>query len=514
MVEGDSFVDLLAARVVQTPDAPFLLDEHRGCVTFRQYQDRTVRVAAALAAEGIGLGTRVAWQLPTRISTALLVGALARLGAVQAPVIPAYRSRETTAAVTAVGAEFILVPGTYRGVDYLDMARALPGSPRVLEIGENAPELDDVSTLLPVGDVRPRDSQDGRWIYFTSGSSGTPKAVVHHDRSLASAAYGMAYQGRFGDAEDEVTSMAYPIAHIGGAAQLLALVTTGRPTVLVESFDPHRTAEVFRRRMVTMTGGGPVFYAALLAEQRKQPGVPLIPSLRRMSGGGAPCPPSLFAQVGDEIGATVVHSYGMTESPMICIASPMDSPEQLAETEGRPAPGMELRVVEGGTSVPTGIDGDIEIRGTNLFLRYLDEAATHEAFTPDGWFRTGDRGHLRHDGHVEVTGRTKDLIIRKGENIAPQEIEQLLSTHRAIAQVAVIGLPDEELGERICAVVTRRSQELTLSLQDITDFLRDAGVMPQKLPEQLEILEDLPRRGTGKIDKNKLRNDLNTAPAV
>jgi acyl-CoA synthetase (AMP-forming)/AMP-acid ligase II len=507
-VEGDSFVELLDARVRLTPDAPFLMDEHGRRVTFREYRHRAARVAAWLAAQGIGPGSRVVWQLPTRISTALLIGALARLGAVQAPVIPAYRSREATAAITAAGAEFVLAPDAAGGLDYRRIVGELPGSTHIVRLGENAPELDDVTELPPVADIVPRDPQDGRWVYFTSGSSGTPKAVLHHDRSLISSAYGMARQGRIGEAADEVTSMTYPIAHVGGAAQLLALIVTGKPTVLIEAFDPRRTAETLRRHSVTTTGGGPVFYAALLAEQRKHPDGPLIPSLRYLTGGGAPCPPSLYAQVREEMGVTVLHSYGMTETPMICIASPADSSEQLAETEGRPAPGMRIRIVEDGEPVAVGTDGDIELRGTNLFLRYLDEAATRAAFTPDGWFRTGDRGYLRADGYVEVTGRTKDLIIRKGENIAPQEIEQLLSAHPAIAQVAVIGLPDEERGERVCAVVTPRNPQPPLRLADITDFLRNAGVMAQKLPEQLEIVEELPRSGTGKIDKNKLRSDL------
>ncbi|GGL12418.1 class I adenylate-forming enzyme family protein [Nocardia jinanensis] len=514
LVRGDSFVELLDARVRLTPDAPFLLDELGGRVTFGQYRHRAERIAAALAAAGAGPGSRVVWQLPTRISTALLIGALARLGAVQAPVIPAYRSRETTAAVIAAGAEFLLVPTEGGAIDYHRLAREVPGSPRIVRIGVDAPELDEVTGLPAVADIAPRDSQDGRWVYFTSGSSGTPKAALHHDRSLISSAYGMAEQGRLGADPAEVTSMTYPIAHVGGIAQLTALIVTGKPTVLIEAFDPRRTAETLRRNSVTTTGGGPVFYAALLAEQRKDPDRPLIPSLRYLTGGGAPCPPSLYAQVRAEMGVTVLHSYGMTETPMICIASPLDSAEQLAETEGRPAPGMQVRIVEDGEPVAVGTDGDIELRGTNLFLRYLDEAATRAAFTADGWFRTGDRGHLRADGHLEVTGRTKDLIIRKGENIAPQEIEQLLSTHPAIAQVAVIGLPDAERGERVCAVVIPRDPQSALRLGDLTDFLRAAGVMPQKLPEQLEIAADLPRSGTGKVDKNKLRRDLDTAPAV
>jgi non-ribosomal peptide synthetase component E (peptide arylation enzyme) len=255
-----------------------------------------------------------------------------------------------------------------------------------------------------------------------------------------------------------------------------------------------------------------VFYTALLAQQRALGrGARLLPSLRLLTGGGAPCPPALFWAVRAELGAVLAHDYGMTEVPMICVASPTDTDEQLAESDGAPIPGNRVRVTDGAAVLPAGQDGEIQVQGAAVFRGYTDPLQSEAAFTPDGWFRTGDRGHLRPDGHVEVAGRIKDLIIRKGEKIAPLELETLLAEHPAIAEVAVIGLPDEVRGERVCAVLTVRSGVRPPALADVSEFLRDAGIMAQKLPEQVEIVDQMPRTGLGKIAKIALRDRLSRA---
>ncbi|MFJ8816450.1 class I adenylate-forming enzyme family protein [Amycolatopsis thermoflava] len=505
---ADGFWDLVRRCADRAGSRPLLLDERDASLTVAEFRDRAERVAAALWAQGIGPGTRVAWQLPTRVSTALVMAALARLGAVQAPVIPMYRERETGAAVEASAAEVMLVPGTWRGFDYAAMARGLPGSPRVLTIGAEAPESADPSVLPPA----PGASGDVRWIYFTSGSSGLPKGAQHADSSLLAAARGFTLHSGLGTRPDDVGSMPYPIAHIGGIVYLMTALLGGFPVVLVEAFDPAATAEVFRRHRVTATGGSTVFYTALLAAQRKlPPGELLVPSLRLLKGGGAPCPPSVYRAVRAEMRVMLAHDYGMTEVPMICVASPEDTDEQLAETEGRPIPGNEVRIADGEEILPPGRDGEIQVKGAAVFRGYTDPAQTAEAFTADGWFRTGDLGHLRADGYVEVTGRLKDVIIRKGEKIGPLELESLLVEHPAVAEAAVIGLPDADRGERVCAIVTLRG-EARPTLEEIVAYLRNAGLMSQKLPEQLEIVEELPRTGLGKTSKPALRRRFAADP--
>ncbi|WP_245717780.1 class I adenylate-forming enzyme family protein [Nocardia miyunensis] len=498
--------DLVRERAERSARQPMLVDEHGTTLTFGDFRLRAERVAAALHAEGIGPGSRVAWQLPTRISTLLVMAALARLGALQAPIIPIYRERETGVAVAAAEADTMLIPGVWRGTDYRAMAEGLPGSRRVLTIGMVAPELADVAALPP----EPVVSEDIRWVYFTSGSSGQPKGACHGDSSLLAAARGFTQRG--GLVPDEFGGIPFPVAHIGGAIYLLSVLLVGFPAVVVEAFDPAATSELFRRHGVTFTGGSTVFYTALLNEQRKlAPGERLLPSLRLLKGGGAPCPPSVYHAVRAELHATVAHDYGATEVPMICVASPDDTDEQLAQTEGRPIPGLMLRVVADDQELPVGRDGEIQVKGASVFRGYTDPALTASAFTADGWFRTGDLGHLRADGYVEVTGRLKDMIIRKGENIGPVEVEALLAEHPAVAEVAVIGLPDAERGELVCAVITVRPNTATPTLSDIAARLREAGLMPQKLPERLEIVAELPKTGLGKLDKQSLRRTFSGA---
>jgi non-ribosomal peptide synthetase component E (peptide arylation enzyme) len=165
-----------------------------------------------------------------------------------------------------------------------------------------------------------------------------------------------------------------------------------------------------------------------------------------------------------------------------------------------------VRIVDDSAVLPAGVEGEIQVRGVAVCHGYTDPSLDPGAFTADGWFRTGDRGRLRTDGHVEVTGRTKDLIIRKGEKIAPLELETLLIQHPAVAEVAVVGLPDDERGEMVCAVLVTRSGASAPSLDEVSSFLRANGLMPQKLPEQVEIVSELPRTGLGKVAKLALRD--------
>ncbi|NUS57530.1 MAG: AMP-binding protein, partial [Streptomycetaceae bacterium] len=285
------------------------------------------------------------------------------------------------------------------------------------------------------------------------------------------------------------------------------VLMTGFPAVVVEFFDPATAIPVYRRLGVTMVGGSTAFYLAFLAEQRKQPGERIIPSLRIVSGGGAPKPPELFREVHDELGAVLCHGYGMTEVPQICQGAPTDTEDQLTHSEGAPAPGLDVRIVRAdGTLAAAGEEGEVRLRGPIVFRGYTDPALTAEAFDTDGFYRTGDLGRLRPDGHLALTGRLKDIIIRKGENISAREIEDLLFTHPAVADVAVIGLPDPERGERVCAVVERAPGSADLAFADMAAHLRGAGLMRQKIPEQLEVVDALPRNDTlRKVLKYRLR---------
>jgi len=479
--------DLAAARADLTPDRPVLLQEDRS-LTFGELRARAERVAAGLYDMGVRPGTVVAWQLPTRIETALLSFALARLGAVQSPVIPFYRDREVGFALRESKAEFFAVPGVWRGFDHTEMARRL-GAKGVFEAYDRLPDGDP--RVLP---APPADGTSVRWIYWTSGTTSDPKGVLHTDRSLIAGGSCLAHALQL--AADDVGSMAFPYAHIAGPDYTVMLLLYGFPAVMFEQFALPDALEGYRRHGVTVAGGSTAFYSMFLTEQRKQPGEKVIPSLRLLAGGGAPKPPEVYHAVVRELGVQLTHGYGMTEVPMITMGAPDDTVEHLATTEGRPPEGMEIRIV----------DGEVRLRGEAVCQGYLDPAQTAEAFDADGFLRTGDLGHLTDSGHLVLTGRLKDVIIRKGENISAKEIEDLLAAHPAVGDVAVIGLPDAERGERVCAVVEQPEGAGELTLDAVAAYLRAEGLSTHKLPEQLEVVDALPRNETlRKVLKYQLR---------
>ena len=513
ILDSLTFWDLLERRVAATPDRMMLVDEAGRALTFAEFKDQAERVAAGLQAMGVTNRTPVTWVLPTRIETVLLSLALSRLGAVQNPIIHIYRRREIDFCVRQTGAEMIVHPGVWAGYDYGAMideiVDGLDHPCRVLVGYDSLPE-GDPATLPPPPDAA--DAGTVRWLYYTSGTTSDPKGVKHTDASLIAGGIGLARA--LDMSGDDVGSIAFPYAHIGGPDYLVTMLSSGFGAVLVERFDPAASVATYAGRGVTMAGGSTVFYQMFLEEDRKSreaTGRAAMPALRVLSGGGAPKPPEIFFQVKEQMGIPVAHGYGMTECPMISQGSPRDTDDQLAHTDGRPVHGCEVSIVavsaDGGEApAPRGVQGEVRVRGPMLFAGYTDPSLDEQAFDARGRFRTGDLGVLRPDGHLILTGRVKDVIIRKGENISAKEIEDVLYAHEKVAAAAVIGLADPERGERVCAVVETAPGSDDLTFVEMVDACYEAGLARQKIPEQLEIYpEPLPRNATLKILKHKLR---------
>ena len=511
ITDARTFWELLERRVAASPDRRFLIDPDDRTVTFAQAKTWAERVAAGFADLGVRAGTPVTWVLPPRIETIIASLALSRLGAVQNPIIHIYREREVGFCVRQTAAEMVLVPGEWGGFDYGAMVEHIAADMEtpatVLHAYDTLPEGDPAG-LPPV----PDDADAIRWTYYTSGTTSDPKGVMHTDASLMAGGIGLAKALDMG--ADDVGSIAFPYAHIGGPDYLVCLLASGFPAVLIEKFDLVPTIEAYRRLGVTMAGGSTVFYTMFLNVQRQTPDEPIIPTLRLLSGGGAPKPPEVFFEVQAEMGIPVAHGYGMTESPMICQGSPHDTDDQLAHTEGAPVFGAEVTVVApDGTECPRGVEGEIAIGGPQLFKGYRDPSLDASVFDDQGRFRSGDLGVMRDDGHVRLTGRVKDVIIRKGENISASEIEDVLSAVPSVNAVAVIGLPDPERGERVCAVVETAEGAEPLMFDDMVAACVDAGLMRQKIPEQLVVHDGpLPRNATFKILKYELRDALAEVP--
>jgi acyl-CoA synthetase (AMP-forming)/AMP-acid ligase II len=506
--EGKSLWQLVEERVARSPDKIMAVDEQDRRWTYTEFRDWCERVAAGLSALGVREGTNVSWILPSRIEAFVLIGALARLGAVQNPILPIYRHREVGFITRQTGCRLLVVPGTFRNVDYEKMAREATADLDV-EVLVAAPDL-------PEGDPQtlgPPASNDGdpvRWLFYTSGTVADPKGAKHTDASIAAANLGMQWSLRC-DGGDRV-AVVFPITHVGGVVWMFNTMETGAELLLVEIFSPMDSPRFLAEHGVTVAGAGTVFWQAYLAAQRTQPDRPLFPDVRVFAGGGAPKPPNIHDELMTEMGAPAMAGWGLTEAPINTMME-LDSPdEKKASTEGRACPGVSLRTitVDGALGRP-GEEGELQVRGAQVCLGYLDSTLDADGFTTDDdghrWFRTGDLGVIDADGYVTITGRLKDIIIRKGENISAKEIEDLLFAHPKVADVAVIGVPDPASGERACAVVVCVDGE-ELTFLEMVEHLRATDLTSQKLPEQLELVDTLPRNPSGKVLKRELRQQF------
>ena len=513
-VGAPSFWELVERRAETSPEAVLAQEDTGAELTFAGYRDACLRAAAGLHAQhGVGRGTAVSWELPTWNESLVLVGALARLGARQNPIIPIYRGREVGFITEQSAAALLVVPTSFRGFDFAAMAEEIAAARtgmQVLVADRVLPDADPGG--LPEADPLPATSEDApvRWLFYTSGTTSDPKGAPHTDLTVMAPALAMAEC--LDIRPDDVSALVFPFTHIGGVGWLIAALMTGCRLLTTDTFDPVATPAFLAANGVTLAGSGTPFHRAYLEAQRAAGSEPIFPVVRSFPGGGAPKPPQLHYDLEREVGGIgIVSGYGLTEAPIVVMASTTDPDEKLADTEGRPTPGVDLVVVtlEGRRAKP-GEEGEIRVKGPQVVAGYLDPSLDAEAFDAEGYFRTGDLGIVDEEGYVTITGRSKDVIIRHGENISAKEIEDLLYTHPAVADVAVVGLPDPKTGERACAVVAVKEGE-SFDFETMLEFLRGKELRVQAIPEQLEVIDTVPRNPAGKILKSALRERFTAA---
>ena len=500
---GRTLWELIEARAQATPDARMARDEQGRTLTFGEYHTWCEQVAAGLASHyGVTSGTRVSWILPSRFEALVLAGALSRLGAVQNPILPIYRHREVGFITAQSAAALIVVPGTFRNFDFAAMANEITTDATTVLVADPDLPTGDPATLA----TYEPDLTGLRWLFYSSGTTADPKGAKHTDRSLSAANDGMQWSMQVTDADR--AAVVFPVTHVGGMVWLFNTMQTGVELLMVEVFDPVTTPAWLGQQGCTCAGAGTVFWLAYLAAQRALPeGEKLLPNVRIFNGGGAPKPATLHAEMMEAFGAPLIGGWGLTESPINTMVTIDDPDWAKATTDGRGCPGVGLRVVMDHAVLGANSEGELQVRGPQVCLGYLDATLDAEAFTDDGWFRTGDLGIIDSDGYVSITGRLKDIIIRKGENISAKEIEDLLFAHPSVADVAVVGLPDAASGERACAVVVC-APGATLTFDDMVAHCRTSKLSVHKIPEQLEIVDALPRNPSGKVLKRDLRTTL------
>ena len=463
------------------------------------------RLADKLREGGIGRGDIVILLLPNIVDGQVAFVALLRLGAIPAS-LPARTDPETLAHAARLTGARALVSLERHGTARLgEIAREAAST---CGHGMGVFLLDDsAGTWGPApagrGAPLPASAEDLAHIMFTSSTTGRPKAVMHSDDTLA--ALNIGFTERFSLGPDAPIFLASPIGHSIGAIHGLRLsLHTGAPLVLQDVWDPERALEAIEAFGCAFTAAATPFLKDLVDASWPRP-TPKLAPLRSFLCGGAQVPPALMEAARARFPHTFVTVlWGMTEGGLVtCVR---ESPrEKLMSTAGIGLPGLELRCLSpGGGTAPAGEEGELAMRGPGVFTGYFGQRDLYESqITDDGFFRTGDLARIDADGYVRITGRLKDLIIRGGVNISPVPIENALTDHPDVGAVAVIGHPDERLGERICAVVVPDGEPP--SLDDLVAHARSRRVPKHHCPEVLRIVDSMPMTPAGKIRKADLR---------
>ena len=507
MTPPETLVELVDHAAENWPQHTMLLARQGDRCTYEEYRDRVEEMAAGLGALGVGAGSVVSWILPTWVDTVVLAGALARLDAVQNPIIAIYRDREVGFCCRQAGTELLITPAEFGGYDFAAMADRVAadvGGLYTLTVAPGSfPRADPATLPEPAA---PGDG-DVRWLTYTSGTTADPKGARHTDRTVG--AFPLAMSRRLDVRAGDRYSLTFPFPHIGGIGLLFMALQTGCTHLLDETVDPVATVEFLSDNDCTHAGTGTPFYLMYLAAQERRSAAgtgPLFPNLKVCPGGGAPIPPALHRRVVEELGGVGVCSgWGLTEAPVLTNGDVNDPDDKIANSEGRALPGVDLIVVAAdGSRCAPGTEGELRAKGPQVMLGYVDAALDSEAFDRDGYFCTGDLGIIDAEGYVTITGRLKDVIIRHGENISAKEVEDLLFGWDELVDVAVFGVPDERTGERvIAAIVPAAGADPTV--ESVAGFLRDAGLRTQAIPESVELLESLPRNPAGKVLKRELQ---------
>jgi cyclohexanecarboxylate-CoA ligase len=516
------FSDALDAAAAATPDAVAIV-EHNSVsqattrLSYGELRRRSIRLACALAVLGVQRGDVVAVQLPNWWHYAALYIACARIGAIINPLMPIFRERELEFMLGFAEARVWIVPQEFRGCDYPRMAAGLRGAlPRlehVFVVGGSDPATRFETCLLErdwEGQVDSRalfrerrmSPDDVTEIMYTSGTTGQPKGVMHTANTLMCKC--LLASELFGFGAGDSIYMGSPLAHQTGFLYACCLAMYhGCKCVMQDVWDPVLAARLIAEERSTITLGSTPFLSDLVRTPAAR--AHDTSSLRLFLCAGAPIPRVLVEDAGSSHPQLYVMSaWGMTEMGITTATYPGDAPEKVLDTDGRALPHQAVRVVdEAGAIVPPGTEGRLQARCATTFVGYLKRPESY-GVDADGWIETGDNARMDADGYIRITGRSKDIIIRGGENVPVVEVEALLYRHPAIEDVAVVAMPDARLGERACAFVVLRNGH-QLDFRGMLDFLAGWRMMKQYLPERLEIIDAFPRTPSGKIQKFKLR---------
>jgi len=500
----------LRAIARDAPDRIAVIDGTDGRqVSYGRLVQDASRIAGFLCAQGVGPGDGVSVQLPNRYETVAVDVAALLLGARLNPLLPDYRKHELSHILRVSEARAYFTPSTYHGFDHAELADALreelPALTThvVVDAGpaDGRITLSDVLMADPLVDFPEPVPSAVSELIFTSGTEAHAKAVMHSEETLNHSV--IATVRHLGLGQDDVVWMPSPVGHSTGLnfGVRLALLH-GLPLVLQDRWDPAAAADLIETHRPTYTLAATTFLSDLLRVAREQGRD--VSSLRSFGCGGAPVPAELV-RAAAEVGITVLRLYGSTEGLIMSWNQPSSPQEKREMTDGVHLSDVEVQVWgEFDEPLAPGSPGELAVRGPNVCLGFFnDRERTASTFTHEGWYRSGDIGTMDADGYISIVGRKKEVIIRGGLNIAPREIEDLISQMPGVLEVAVVGVPDERLGEIVCACVVPTGPD-AVDFDRLVSFLRARDLATYKLPQRLRLLTQLPHTATGKIRKVEL----------
>jgi HIP---CoA ligase len=515
--EPDTVARALAEAAADCPDRIYL--RYRGrTVSYAQLQAEVTGAAAQLVALGIRPGERVAVWAANTLGAAVALLALPVAGAQIVPLNTRYQLREAEQIIASAGGRTVIAPNDFLGRALADEARGIAGVELVVALDEDGLEQSSPAAELAAAraELRQRGvtqtEADVALIQYTSGTTGRPKgAMLRQGPMLATARI---WTREVGLGAGDVFPIGYPLAHIGGFKTGLLTTLVSRATaVLFPVVDSASLIAALSEFPPAVISAPPPVLRTIL-DAVNDGALPASTPVRTVITGSAIVSPALIRDLRAQLHVTdVINAYGLTEATGVCTMTRRGDPvERVCETIGRPIDGVEVRVAGGSTGGDPTV-GELEVRGPNVMLGYLDDADATAEVMHDGWLRTGDLGRIDADGYVSIVGRAKDMVVVGGFNVYPAEVEQVLATHPAVTEAAAIGVPDERLGEVVVAFLVPAGEPAGLDRpgdEQLTAWCR-AELANFKVPRRFWWVDDLPRAAAGKVAKADLHDRARVA---
>jgi len=485
--------------------------------TFRQVRHRALRLAAGLTRLGIGPGDVVSFQIPNWIECVETFLATMYVGAISLPIVHIYGAKEMKFVLAQTETKLHVSAQSFRHIDYraaMDLMRPdLPALEHVIYLDDGYEALFEPE---PLAEIRAVDPDAPAILGYTSGTTADPKGVIHTQRTLVAEMLQRTMREP-GDERPlcfkppvgfENWLIGSPVGHVSGLQMgVFVPILFGRPGHFMDRWEIDTVLDTLIEADIHLGGAANYFFNSVINHPKFKAELHL-PHMRYISSGGAPVPRA-FGELCHKMGISLIRAYGSTEHPSVTGAAFEDPLEKRIGTDGRALAGVEIQIRDAnGNLLPCGVPGEIHTRGPELFVGYVDASLNDAAFDSDGWFCMGDVGVMDEDGFLTITDRTKDIIIRGGENISAAEVEDALCRMDSIMEVAAVAAPDARMGEHVCAFVRTVPGLAAPSLDEVRRHLADFGLARQKWPEEIRAVDDFDRTPAGKIKKFALRDRL------